>query len=82
MGRSFFSQKFMEFNKDGDGLLSTAEQVEMFSTAPTGWVFPLAPAFHGISVQALQEQPTSALALDLVKCVSLLSNCSMQEWCW
>lgn len=38
-GRNFFSEKFVEYDKDGDKLLSSSEQAEMFSTAPTGYVF-------------------------------------------
>lgn len=34
--RNFFSGKFVEFDRDGDKVLSIAEQSEMFSVAPTG----------------------------------------------
>ncbi len=33
-GAAFLEQRFGEFDRDGDGVLSPAEQDDMFSTAP------------------------------------------------
>jgi Ca2+-binding EF-hand superfamily protein len=40
-GIDFFEQRFEEFDRDKDGCLSTAEQDEMFSTAPCRSAFAL-----------------------------------------
>lgn len=34
-GTAFLEQRFGEFDRDGDGVLSAAEQDDMFSTAPS-----------------------------------------------
>ena len=34
-GRAFLAQRFDHFDRDADGVLSAAEQEDMFSTAPS-----------------------------------------------
>ena len=39
--QAFFKQKFAEFDKNNDALLSLQEQAEMFSTAPSGYGYQI-----------------------------------------